>query len=104
MPLSTPVLGEAGNNVQKGFLEMWVEFLTSHARSPQLLGSSHPIVVGLEQALGRYTDDVATLSHHAEKRCVWGSVGVVSVGGSVGVHVPVGVCSMFPWSRDCLAK
>ena len=68
--VSTPVLGGGGNDVHKDFLEMWVEFLTSHARSPQLLDASHPVVVGLEQALGRYTDDVTTLSHHAEKTCV----------------------------------
>lgn len=68
--LAIPVLDGGVSSVREGFLEMWVEFLTSHARSPQLLDSSHPVVVGLEQALGRYTDDVTTLSHHTEKRCV----------------------------------
>jgi len=45
-----------------------VEFLTSHARSLQLLDSNHPVVVELEQAMNRYTDDVTVVLDTAQKR------------------------------------
>ncbi len=66
--MSEPILSGSGYSISTGFIEMWVEFLTSHARSMQLLDTSHPVVVELEQALKRYTDDVTTLLHTTQKR------------------------------------
>ena len=39
--------GEA--SVHPDYLRAWVEFLSGHARSPQLLNREHPVVTGLEQ-------------------------------------------------------
>ena len=35
--------------VHSQFLAAWMDFLSSHARSPQLLNGEHPLVAGLEQ-------------------------------------------------------
>ncbi|XP_064391028.1 BOS complex subunit ncln-like isoform X2 [Halichondria panicea] len=51
------------NGVHTDFLKAWMEFLASNARSPQLMTQEHPVVTGLEQALGRYAHDVTTYSH-----------------------------------------
>ena len=36
-------------SVHPDYLTAWVEFLSGHARSPQLLDREHPVVTGLEQ-------------------------------------------------------
>lgn len=63
---SFPFLNTDGYNVHQDFLEIWLEFLTSYARSPQLLNSKHPVVIGLEQALTRYTHEVTAMTHQPE--------------------------------------
>ncbi len=64
----TSLFGGGANGVHQDFLDVWLKFISRHARSPQLLHSNHPVVLGLLQALTRYTHDVITLTHQPEKR------------------------------------
>ena len=56
--------------MQEDFLEMWLQFLSSHSRSPQLLDSKHPVVVALAKALEKYTLEYSALTHFTDKKCV----------------------------------
>ena len=46
----------------------WLEDLSSHALSPQLLREENPVVKDLEEALGRYTHDLTKSVHKLEKK------------------------------------
>ena len=91
---SFPFFG-AGNvhGVQPDFLKIWLHFLSRHARSPQLLDSKHPVVVGLEHGLDRYTHEVTTFLNQPDKRCVYALNGaelVEACGFGKGVHKNAG--------------
>lgn len=63
----TSFLGASSYDVQPDSLELWLQFLSSQSRSPQLLDSKHPVVVALEHALDKYTHEVTTLVHQPDK-------------------------------------
>ena len=58
---------DGANGVHRDFLWAWLEFLSGHALSPQLLKEGHPVVKGLEEALTRYTHYVIKNVHKPEK-------------------------------------
>jgi hypothetical protein len=47
--------------VHSKYLASWLDFLSGHPRSPQLVTEDHPVVAGLQQALSRSLQDVAKL-------------------------------------------
>lgn len=53
--------------VHEDYLTAWLEFLSLHPRSPQLMEREHMVVAGLEKAMSRYLHDVVKISHKPEK-------------------------------------
>jgi hypothetical protein len=53
--------------VSSEYFSAWLDYLASHARSPQLLTEDHPLVTGLYQAMSQSLQDVTKLVQRPEK-------------------------------------
>lgn len=59
---------DSGLQVEEDLITAWIDYLSSAARSAQLLNKESPVISSLDQAMNRYLKDVRKTTFKADKR------------------------------------